>query len=101
MKQVIDERAIDPEMMKAAGGSTGLLVRKLKQIGSGENAELVEEFEVDTGLLKEMREHEKQAAQELGQWVERQTMDANVRRLDPTLEAQIDQVYGAPNKSTG
>jgi hypothetical protein len=29
---------------------------------------VVEEYEVDTGLLKELREHEKQAAQELGQW---------------------------------
>jgi hypothetical protein len=31
----------------------------------------VEEYQVDTGLLKELREHEKQAAQELGQWSEK------------------------------
>jgi hypothetical protein len=40
----------------------------LCQLGSAEYPNVVEEYEVDTGLLKELREHEKQAAQELGQW---------------------------------
>jgi hypothetical protein len=31
----------------------------------------VEEYQVDTRLLKELREHKKQAAQELGQWSEK------------------------------
>lgn len=49
------------------GGETGLLVRREKETKFGTNVE----FEVDTGLLAEMRNTEKQAAQELGQWVEK------------------------------
>lgn len=71
MQRVIAERAADPAMAEVAGGTTGLLVRQLKSLGSGENATIVEEFEVDVGLLKEIREVEKQAAQELGQWTEK------------------------------
>jgi hypothetical protein len=70
LRQVIAARAADPDHAKAPGGDTGLLVRKLKQIGSGESARTVEEYEVDAALLREAREHEKQAAQELGQWNE-------------------------------
>jgi transposase-like protein len=71
MAQVITDRAADPSMRAVPGGATGLLVRQVKSIGSGPAAHEVEEFEVDTGLLRELREHEKQAAQELGQWTER------------------------------
>lgn len=31
----------------------------------------IEEYELDTGLLAELRAHEKQAAEELGQWLTR------------------------------
>lgn len=58
-----------------AGGGTGLIVRQLKQIGSGRTAQLVEEFAVDIGLLKEIRAQEEQAAKELGQWVEKSETD--------------------------
>lgn len=77
MKLVIEERANDPDHMKAPGGSTGLLVRTLKKIGSGEDAELIEEFAVDTGLLRELREVEKQSAIELGQWDEAPATEAS------------------------
>ena len=70
LRQVIGDRATAPEMQAAPGGATGLLCRTVKGVGSGENFQLVEEYEVDTGLLRELREHEKQAAQELGQWTE-------------------------------
>ena len=33
--------------------------------GVGENARVLDEFEVDTGLLKELREHERQLREEL------------------------------------
>lgn len=56
-------------MVGIPGGETGLLVRKYKNLGSGDNARTVEEYEVDTGLLAELRAHEKQAAEELGQWI--------------------------------
>lgn len=82
LRQVVDERAADPAMQTVAGGKTGLLVRHLKQIGGGETAQVVEEFEVDTGLLRELREHEKQAAIELGQWVRK------MAPTDPTGEKE-------------
>jgi hypothetical protein len=68
MGAVIEERAAEPEMAAVPGGKTGLLVRHIKSIGSGPAAREVHEYEVDTGLLRELREHEKQAAQELNQW---------------------------------
>lgn len=74
MNQVIAERGDSPEMQAVPGGRTGLLVHNVKAIGSGENAERVDLYEVDTGLLKELREHEQQAAKELGQWAEKHDM---------------------------
>ncbi|HLL74824.1 MAG TPA: hypothetical protein VK421_06130 [Pyrinomonadaceae bacterium] len=70
MRQVIAQRA-DNLKGVPGGGNTGLLVRQVKGIGKGEDFQVVEEYAVDTGLLREMREHEKQAAQELGEWSER------------------------------
>lgn len=67
MRRVIDERAADPTMAEVPGGKTGLLVRRVKKIGGGDSAELVDEYEVDTGLLKELREIENLVANELGQ----------------------------------
>lgn len=71
MQRVIEAREADPALANAPGGNTGLMVRQQKGIGSGFNFEIIEEFAVDTGLLKEMRELEKQAAQDLGQWTEK------------------------------
>lgn len=68
LHEVIAARAADPDHQRAPGGNTGILARKLKQIGSGDSAQLVEEFEVDTGLLTEARKLEEHAAKELGQW---------------------------------
>lgn len=70
MLRVIEERSADPSMQAVPGGQTGLLVRTVKSIGGGDNAREVEEYAVDTALLKELREVEKQAAQELGQLTE-------------------------------
>lgn len=72
MRRVIAERATDPKLQAVAGGRTGLLVHRERVIGTGRNAQRVDEYEVDTGLLSELRATEKQAAQELGEWTERQ-----------------------------
>jgi hypothetical protein len=69
MLRVIAQRAKDPVMEKAAGGRTGLLVHRRRIIGQGDNSMMVDEYEVDTGLLHELRETERQAAQEMGEWV--------------------------------
>lgn len=66
MNKVIEERGED--MSEIPGGKTGLLVRQLKGIGKGKDFREVEEYAVDTGLLKELREHERQAAIETGTW---------------------------------
>lgn len=91
MRQVIEARA--EEHADVPGGDTGLLVRQAKLVKvyetagappadqsdaegevlySGKRDVIVYEYAVDTSLLKELREHEKQAAQELGQWTEKQ-----------------------------
>jgi transcriptional regulator with XRE-family HTH domain len=64
---VIDERAAEMAGV-VAGGGTGLLVRQYKQIGTGRDAQTVEEFAVDTALMREIRATEEQAAREVGDW---------------------------------
>lgn len=49
----------------------GALKRNRKQGEDGKRSIEVQEFAVDTGLLKELREHERQASQELGQWLQK------------------------------
>lgn len=71
MKRLIEERASDPLMEKVAGGTTGLLAHDMKSIGSGTSATAIDVYEFDAALLKEMRELEKQAAQDMGQWTEK------------------------------
>jgi hypothetical protein len=68
LNRVIEGRAADPAMRGVPGGETGLLVRTVKVIGSGEAAREVEEYKLDAALLKELRELERQAAEEAGQW---------------------------------
>ena len=74
MKRVIEARTVmatDDEGRVIPGGDTGLLVKQYRGIGHGESFTMVEEYAVDTGLLREMRELEKQAAQEVGQWIDK------------------------------
>ncbi|MHB1131667.1 MAG: hypothetical protein ACYC4L_04695 [Chloroflexota bacterium] len=83
MQRVIEARAdqhekADLEASPAAGASSGLMVLTIKYLPSGSR---VEEWAVDTGLLKELREHEKQAAQELGQWSEGK-VDGLLKHID-------------------
>jgi hypothetical protein len=81
LRRIMDERSVDPSMKGVPGGTTGLLVRQLKGLGSGDTFQVVEEYAIDTTLLRELREHERQAAQELGQWVERQQFAADPDNL--------------------
>lgn len=85
LNQVIEERGADMELCESCrrpedehpwqdefrgcssfhaipGGTTGLIVRKIKATGT--------EYAVDTGILSELREMEKHIAVELGQWQE-------------------------------
>lgn len=72
LQSVIEARANDPRLADVPGGDTGHIVHNVKGVGRGEDFQLVDLYEVDTATLKELREIEKQAAQELGQWSEKQ-----------------------------
>jgi hypothetical protein len=74
MLQVIDERSTDPKMADVPGGVTGLIVHDVKGVGKGEDYHEVDIYSVDVPLLRELREHEKQAAMELGQWAEKREL---------------------------
>jgi hypothetical protein len=74
MQRVIAERGADPAMQEVPGGRTGLLVHNVKGVGKGDDFRLIDLYEVDVGLLRELREHEKQAAQEVGQWAEKREL---------------------------
>lgn len=99
LRQVIDGRAADPLMANVAGGDTGLLVAspvlvKCYEAGTGETLTpmkqsiVMYEYAVDTGLLKEMRETEKQAAIELGEWQEKMNVSGQtlIREYGVPLE---------------
>jgi len=79
--QVIAERAAAMEG-EVAGGGTGLLVRQEKQLGTGDRATIITEYQADTGITSEIRALHKQAAQELGQWSEKRdiNLDGGLRR---------------------
>src|SRR5450432_4783248 len=69
LRQVIDERAASPDFAGVPGGTTGLLMKDYK----GKDAD-TPVYKVDAGLLAELRNHEKQAAEELGQWGEKRPL---------------------------
>jgi len=71
LRLIADERANDPAMATIPGGKSGFLVKRVKSIGSGEFSEVVEEYEADTSLAKEIRATAQQAAQDLGQWLDK------------------------------
>jgi predicted 2-oxoglutarate/Fe(II)-dependent dioxygenase YbiX len=67
IQTVFRERGESEEMQVVPGGKTGLLVKQFKGIGRGEDFEMVEEFAVDTGTIRELRALQEQVASELGQ----------------------------------
>jgi hypothetical protein len=85
MRMIIDERAVEMAG-ETAGGASGLLCRDYK----GKDADRAI-YKVDTGLLSELREHEKQAAQELGQWQEGTGTQIAIQIVVPAADGhQID-----------
>lgn len=85
---VIDERSKDAAMQNVPGGRTGLVCKSLKGIGKGKDFQVVEVFETDTAILKELRGLEEQIAKELGQHVERSAVDITVGLADVVSEAR-------------
>jgi hypothetical protein len=75
--KVLAARAADPELRELPGGDQGLVVKTLKVIGMGPNAQTVTEYEVDPIIPREVRALQEQAAKELGQWTEKKQLDLN------------------------
>ena len=92
LRRVIEERAADEHFQQVPGGSTGLLRRQPRMVGSGDSTRVVWDYQVDAPLLKELRAHERQAAQELGQWNEKRF--ANEAELDAAIEKFVAKVKG-------
>ena len=91
---IIEERAVEMEG-EVAGGGSGLLVRQKKVIRSGDDITIEYQYVVDTGLIKELRELLKQAAQEVGDWTDN-------KRITFDSEAVIIEVaekYGLDPKA--
>lgn len=95
---IVAERSVSTDYTKIPGGRTGWLVRTVKQIGGGDHAERVEEYAFDAGLHRELRELEKQAAQDLGQWTDRSKIDITIEirkraeKLADKLGVPVDEV---------
>lgn len=64
-------KLIDARSRGEAGLETGLVVRRLKSIGNGDNAQVVEEYLYDGKVVEETRNIGRQAAEELGEWSQR------------------------------
>lgn len=62
LQMIVDERATEMDG-ECAGGASGFMLRDYK----GKDAD-TKVYKVDTGLLSEFREHERQVAIEAGQW---------------------------------
>ena len=96
LMQIVAERANDPDMQRVPGGKTGYLVRDVKQIGKGADAERIELFTLDVGLLNELRQIEKQVAQDLGQWTLQHQIQGQITHTHG-IESALAKVYGETN----
>jgi hypothetical protein len=96
MDRVIEARAADPKMQGVPGGDTGLLTVDQKTV-AGVATPI---YSVDTALLRELRETEKQAAIEAGQWLEKREVSGAMPQITvveivrPVMpgDAPVDQV---------
>ncbi len=90
MLQVIAERADSPDLANLPGGKTGLVTKTLKGIGKGDDFQVVEQYEVDTATVREIRALQEQVATELGQLVSRtETVDLT-RLFEKMSPAELD-----------
>lgn len=85
LQSIMDERGLHSDYADVPGGKSGLLVKKPTMAG--------DVFSVDSTLLAEFREHEKQIAQELGQWNEGNTTNLAIQIVLPGDNAQIPKAF--------
>lgn len=91
---VIEARGVHPDYQQLPGGETGVLVARHKIIGRGADSREVVEYEVDTGLLKELREIEKQAAIEVGDWSEKRELSGKVQveKIEHLSDEELERI---------
>jgi hypothetical protein len=68
LQMVIEARANDPTMKDVPGGSTGLVVRKVKRVHTGDGFQLADYYEVDYATLHALLAYAKQAMREVAEW---------------------------------
>lgn len=91
MKALMKARAEWDVLSDVPGGGTGLLCRDFKGV--------MPVYKVDAALLREMRELEKQAAIEVGDWTEKQELTgADGGAIPVSIEAAITKAYGNAEK---
>lgn len=83
------ERARDPRVQGVAGGRHGVTVAEPWRVVSGKpdgdtpgKPKLIRRYRIDLALFQEMREIQKQAAIELGQWTENRNLSGHLK-VDP------------------
>ena len=84
LQKIVEARAAaaDPDI---PGMDTGHITHTEKMIGQGPMAQVIDEYRVDVATLKELRDIEKQAAQELGQWTEKQDLTSGGAKLETVI----------------
>jgi len=91
MHALIDARAAKmAETKEIEGGETGLLVRDYKgkmAFNDDGKLEMQAVYKFDAALMRELREHEKQAAIELAQWTEKHEHKVEAVTQITTIEA--------------
>jgi transposase-like protein len=95
LRFIMTERSADPGMMTVPGGTTGLLVRRERMIGTGRNARRIVEWEIDKALIRAMLTTMKQAAREMGEW------DASPVRTVDESQAMPSNVIILPREDSG
>jgi hypothetical protein len=84
------------EMKDVPGGETGLLVKRLRftRVSGGRALQLQEvpDYQVDYQLLRELREMERQASMEMGQWGESNHRDGFAESLKRVLDDIGDEM---------
>jgi hypothetical protein len=98
LQTIILERA-EKAPDNVPGAKTGLLVKRARTITNGKTAKIVEEWALDTGLLKAKLAAERHLAIELGQWdvppiVERPA--ERPRLIIPKIDARHRFANGKP-----
>lgn len=95
MQAVIKARSEWDALAEAPGGDTGLIVRELRGNSLDFN------YKVDIGFLREMRELEKQAAIEVGDWTEKKELTgADGGAIPVSIEGAIAKAYGSVEQQT-